>query len=257
MTYEFKLQLTDQVTGKALSCDGKFKVVAAGTATPVTLTDALEAAITQPGTIDNGSILFRVPETIEDVDVYIYTDTGYAPVVLGLNFSAQTREVLIDTDNLYQTIQIPMRVGVAYDGADATALDTGFDIATNVHVLPNGVGIRVVTLDATETVEVGILAGESGGDADGFIDAMALDNAGTFIAGVTVTTGVVAASPTRGALLADHADGTNTDDRGIHQTKAFRCNGTAKSIVTTFTTGSDTAAIIILLPTILPKVVRD
>lgn len=255
MALEYSLQLYDSVSGKSLSCNGKFKVVQTDTATPVTITDVLDAAITQPGTINNGAIQFRVTDnSIVGCDVYILTDTGYAKVEKITSANAQPREVWINTDNLYQTIQIPMKV--VTDGAAATELDTGFDLVTDSHVLPFGAGIRVITLDATEDLDLGILSSESGGDANGFLANISTAAATTVFAAVTVTTGVIQASPTRGALIAAHTDGTNSDDRGLHQHKTYRCDGTAKSISCTFSTGSDTAAVVLIIPTILPKPVR-
>lgn len=129
--------------------------------------------------------------------------------------------------------------------ADLTAnvKDTGWDLPANSIVLD--VFVHVTTLEATattKTIDVGLLASESGGDEDGFLDGGITSAAAVVRGGVTVTTGsntkFFAATPTRGAFLADHQAGSDVDqDEGVYREKPHIATAvTAKSV--TYTLGS-------------------
>lgn len=113
------------------------------------------------------------------------------------------------------------------------ATDTGIDLPANF--LIQDVLEEVITAVASGTISWGILAGESGGDADGFIVAQDAATAGLFRPTTVVTTGsntkFFAASTTRGALLCDHQAGTDVDqDEGVAMEKPHLCDGTAESL---------------------------
>lgn len=254
---EYQIQLIDLSTGLALNHAGSVRVTAIGTPTKVTTYGfTTEAADSSTITFSNGLIKFKTADTVNSVDIYGVTEKGYPIVLKGAKPGGNTSHKL-DVNNRLQTLIIPFDI-VDSDIADATEFDTGFDLATNQAVLSPGVGVYVETLDSTETIEVGILSSESGGDADGFIDALSLTTAAYVAADVTVTTGsntkFFAAAPTKGVLLADFQAGTDVDqDEGMWHEKPYVCNGTAKSISLTLTTGTDTGAGYIILPTIIPN----
>src|SRR5690606_22176216 len=80
------------------------------------------------------------------------------------------------------------------DTAAATETDTGHDLVTGSLVHGTGLGIRVTTLDDTETIDVGTATAESG-DPDGFMDGVSVATA------VTVKPTLLNSGVTLGALL--------------------------------------------------------
>lgn len=126
--------------------------------------------------------------------------------------------------------------------------DTGFDIPEGCVLYPWEMFLIVDTIDATETIEVGILSTETGGDADGFIDAYSIATAGTFcvvnLVTITDATNAVYYSANYiGDLFWDGAEGANTaGDNGLLHLTPHRGDGVAKSISYTCSAGSDTFA---------------
>jgi len=123
--------------------------------------------------------------------------------------------------------------------AATTAQDTGFDLPTKGIVL--GVYVDVKTAEATggtKTLDVGLAAGEAGGDLDGFLDGVSVASIAVVQGLVTRTTGsneVYFASSTRGLLMASLTAGTdNAEDVGTYYEFPHVLNGTAKSLVYAF-----------------------
>lgn len=117
-------------------------------------------------------------------------------------------------------------------GAGTNAeVDTLFDLPEKAIV--HEVLIEVTTAEVTgttKTLDVGLLASETGGDADGFADGVSVASTGIKRPGATVTTGALAAN-TRGLLLADYTVGAGDDDRGIYVEKPHVAGAvTAKSV---------------------------
>lgn len=106
--------------------------------------------------------------------------------------------------------------------------------------------IDVVTVDATETIDVGLLSSEGGGDADGFIAAASVATAGKVMPGAAVTAGAnetYFSANTLGEMLSDFLAGTDAaTDVGTFARKPHVCDGTAKTVSYTGSAGSDTAA---------------
>lgn len=246
-----KINLLDMVTGKAIQdAGGKCYVAQAGLAAKQTLYNADGTSLANPVSLTNGLMEFWVADTVNTVDLYIQAPKGQALIQKGVTPSGPN-EYAVDTSRKHQLLVIPFAIG---DTTATTETDTGFDIPTDAIVQPHmGGGIDVLAVDATETIEVGVLSSESGGDADGFYDVLPVDTAGAVKPEVTVTAGVWA-SMTFGALLADLTAGTNSDDRGLFNLRQYRCNGTAKSISYTLTAGTDTATGFIKIPYVLPSI---
>ena len=118
--------------------------------------------------------------------------------------------------------------------------------------------------DTVSSTYTYLLAGEAGGDENGFLDTILTDTAG-FVAGeigyntnssafyVDLTGGdaeytlgvLVLATDSKGAL----GEGSNSDtDEGFYLTAPFIGDGTAESITYTTTTGTNTADGLIVLP---------
>ncbi len=121
---------------------------------------------------------------------------------------------------------------------DDVEVDTGYDLPT--HAIVHDILLEVVAPEVsgtTKTIDAGLKAAESGGDADGFIDGMSIATAGLFRPGATVAGGVWTAS-TRGVLLASFTAGAGADDRGLYSENPHMTDlVTAKSL--TWTRGDD------------------
>lgn len=109
-----------------------------------------------------------------------------------------------------------------------TPVDTGWDLPAQAMVVD--VLVKVDVSESGGTVDIGTLAGESGGDADGFADGLDVSTTGLKRPGATVTGGVFSAR-TRGALLSDYAVGTNADDRGLYLEKPYLTDSVAAKSV--------------------------
>ena len=116
--------------------------------------------------------------------------------------------------------------------------DTGWDLPAKSIVYD--VILDVITAEVTgttKTMNIGLKAGESGGDADGFAAAINCASTGLVRPGVTVTSGATetyVSAFTRGALLTSGTPiaGTNTvGDEGSYYEKPFLATSvTAKSV---------------------------
>jgi hypothetical protein len=120
--------------------------------------------------------------------------------------------------------------------------DTGWDLPAKSMVID--VWVDVTTAEATggtKTLDVGLLAGESGGDLDGFIDGVSVSTTGIKKGVFVQTTGSnnnylgAAGTHTRGVLLTElliagedtAAGGDGVGIKGVHLSTAV----TAKSVV--------------------------
>ena len=104
--------------------------------------------------------------------------------------------------------------------------DTGFNLPIKGIVTDVLMDVRTAeATGATKTIEVGLLASETGGDEDGFLDALDVSATGVF-QGV-----LLAAGQTRGALMREVEEGT------VNVPKNHVMNGTARSL--TFTLASN------------------
>lgn len=232
----YEISLLDVLTGKAIQdTGGKAYVASNGAAAKATLYNKGGTSLTNPVTPTNGKIEFYTADSVAKVDLYIQAPKGQALVVKDVAPSGPN-EIGVNTA-AHQTLVIPFSIA---NTTAATETDTGFDIPTDAIVQPHGTLVEVSTVDATETIDVGILSSESGGDADGLLAVLSVATAAPVLPAATVTAGVYSAN-TFGALISDYTVGTNTDDRGLFNAKQYRCNGTAKSVSYTLTTGSDTA----------------
>ena len=219
---EYRIQLKDSFTGESIiTAGGTCHVSTADSPDKATLYTAAGASLANPITPTRGFINFFVVDTVETVDLYIMAPGGQFVVVAGVA-PGGPNEILIDTSNKTQMAKIPFSIT---DSVAATEKDTGFDLPANSFVLDrlHGQGIFVTAVDATETIDVGTLTGETGADPNGL-------NAAHTVA----TLGFQPA--TNGALHSSNAPyWTGT-------------NAAAPSISYTLTAGSDTAKGFILLP---------
>lgn len=232
------LQLYNRRTDRPYSDDtGKFTVLAAGSPTVQTAySDDRGTSLTLPGTIAGGRIKFYLDASVTSVDISFLTADGYAQFVEDVTPSMHRIDILPEQRS--QLFAFPMVFN-----AGGTETDTGFDIPVNM--LVGECFTKVSTVDAGETVSIGLLSSESGGDADGFValasvaTAGYVDNAGVITGGTNIdfTSGV-----TYGVLLASFINGSDAvaTGGGVIR-KRHRTDGVAKSISYT-PSSSDTFA---------------
>lgn len=224
MSTMIKFQLYS-ILGEALNATGGVCYVAtADGAAKVALTDKNGTALTNPRSLTAGGCEFYVASTTATVDLYIMAPSGQFVVKTGVK-PGTIQDIKIDAFKREQMAIIPFSIA---DTTAATETDTGFNIPEKCFVLDrlHGMGIRQLTSDATETIDVGLLSTETGGDANGFIAASVLDATPTMLVG------------TNGALFSSNAP--HASDFNV-----------ARSISYTLTAGTDTAAGFILLPYVL------
>lgn len=238
---KFEVQLYESGPGSMAgpiiqSSGGTLQVCTAGSASKATIYDAAGAAMTNPISMTYGKATFYTLDTVSSVDVY-----GMAPKGQWFSVTAVKEgvtEVPINTQRRDWVAKVPFSFA---DSTAATEKDTGFDWATATLVLPNP-SIIVVAADSGITVEVGTLSSESGGDADGYIDAVSCASA------VLVKATIVNGANTMGALF-EVQDSANAGDL-THEAHVIT-GAAAKSISYTLSSGADTAVGFALLPYIL------
>jgi hypothetical protein len=177
----------------------------------------------------------------EYVDV-IVTNTAGGYTAFVENFDRYTHAIVIDErPNVVHHGMIPFAFY-----ATATEIDTGidFDYDTAVHEI----AVEVVTIDASETLNVGILSSGTAGDADGLAVGVPLDTAGyysnneptiTAATETAVTTASYVGALMGSSLVGDQ--GTATDE-GSHYTWDHHVISANEQSLTYTPSTSDTAA---------------
>lgn len=266
--HQFTVKLYDAATGRAISHDGKVIVMDAASPDKVSLLDSSGAAASNPAAIVDGAVTFYTAETTKKVDLSIYTDYGCAKFVRDITPGAPI-EIAIDITSMYQTLIVPF--SVAHSGyAAATEMDSGLDLVVGQQVIPFGLGIRVTTADATETLDVGLDGSGAEDDPNGILEAISVATAGYvqgtigFAVGTNNTVVDLTGGTqewTYGALLhpagakvnkSEGGDAAATDGNGFAYLEPHICAASGADITWTLTTGSDTAKGYIILPLFLP-----
>lgn len=221
-------QLVELGTTKAIiTAGGMVQVCKTGLPDKAVVYDNAGVAMANPVPLTRGHIRFQVDDTNATVDLYVMAPGGQFVEFLGVRVNSLI-EGLVDTSRREQLARVPYS---ATDSTAATEKDTGFDLPIGALVSPFQ-AVVVTRIDATETIDYGILSTETG-DADGF--------------GALVPVGVLgtialksAATATRGALI-----GAGTLDRG------YAVLSTGVSLSYTLTAGSDTAGGFLEIPYLL------
>jgi hypothetical protein len=235
---EWYVQCFNTRTKKPIDDDtGVCNVLTANSPVEITIySDDRGTSASNPLTMTDGVARFWTAASVTSVDLSIMTSTGYA--VFCEDFVPSNHRVDINPDERKQLLVIPWLFN------NNVETDTGFDFPAKCRINPYELALRVTTADATETIEVGILASEAGGDADGFIDAASIGTAGyvSLIPQICgggnidyVTTNYV------GVLLATSIAGVDAVATvgGWSPVTNYVTDGTAKSISYTCTAGSD------------------
>ena len=245
------IQLHDHVTREAiLDAGGMVYVTVTGTPDKQALLTKAGATAANPSLLVNGQIDFYFDDTVTtNVDLFIMGPKGEFLVVKNVAPSGPN-EVYLDRSKRDEVAVIPFSIA---DMTAATEFDTGMEFAADMMIKPHGAGIFVDAVDAGETLDVGLLSTETGGDANGFMALIDVATAGGVAAKAVVTVGGTEnffASTVLGALLSeDFLAGANVaTDVGTNYDTVHRCDGVAKTISLTLTAGSDTAKGYVFLP---------
>lgn len=228
----YEIQLQNDLRGtSALDTGGKFVICTAGTARKATLYDPANgfASLSNPITPTRGKLTFGTLATVEKVDIYGFTGDGCFIARKNV-YPGRESEIYYDPHRVQQVAIIPFYYG---DVTVASETDTGLDFVAGQVV--TDAFLRVITADSTETLDVGLLSSESGGDADGFLALASVGTAGT-------VKGSLLGTDTLGALLKVDTNGSTVNVPEGHVV------ATATSIVLTLSTGSDTAEGFVYLP---------
>lgn len=190
--------------------------------------------ITRTQFATDGCIVFWSPNSSHDV--FVADEKGNNTLVTSA--TPQTHTIGLNRDNPNKCLFFPMVFN-----SGATETDTGLDIPYKAHV--KDCRVEVVTVDATETVDIGLLSSETAGDADGFRAAVSVATAG-FVAPVAYTVGsneTYLSSCTYGALIASKSLGNDvaTDVGSLNLNGHFTDGANAVSVTYTPST-SDTFA---------------
>lgn len=232
MSYSiFELQCTDLQGRLVQSSGGQVLVCVAGQYVKATLLDPDNdyAALANPVAMTRGRARFAIATgvagqtTMPVVDIYGVAPGGQAFQRYSKN-AAQLQEIQLDLDQLDQVMVAPFD----FASGAATEVDTGLNFPVGALVGPDP-WVDVKAVDATETIDVGLLSSESGGDANGFFALLSVATAG-------VTTGQRATTATIGALLIEAIATTPA----VNLPKSHEVT-TAVSLTWTLSTGSDTA----------------
>jgi hypothetical protein len=237
LAYRYKFQLHNKGFGHQsgpamIDSGGVVYVAAAGDPAKATIQDRDGAALANPLALTRGGAEFYCDSA--EVDLFIRSPDG-AFVTLWDVAPDEIHEIPVDSFNPLQVMVIPF---AAEDITAAAETDTGFDFAVGDQVLPHP-SIRVTTVDATETIDVGLLSSETAGDADGFIAAASVATEG-LVQGLILNGG-----NTMGALF-ERQDSANAGDLVPAAHAVTGSNAT--SVTLTLTAGSDTAEGYIYLP---------
>jgi len=256
MARHYRIQLHDHRTGAIIQATGgTCYVTKDGSPDKEALTDKGGASVSNPSALTSGLIEFHVADTVAKVDLFIMAPNGQFVVFKGVVPSGPN-EIFIDEGIREQVAVIPF--SQADQAGDNTETDSGIDLPKDALVGPDGAGIFVQDLDAGETIDVGLLASEAGGDANGFMALVSVATALAVAAASVVTVGgteTYFSSTTLGVLLVDFLAGADAlTDVGSNNPKRHRGDGVAQSISWTLSTGADTAAGFIILPYRLFKV---
>lgn len=240
---EWWFQLVDLRSGKPLDIDdGQLLVLTAGAPTaPTVYATADGAAVTNavrtPRTFTNGEARFWTNRSTTSVDLVVcITATGEA--YFFEDVVPSDHKIWVDKS------QAEYRLVAPFGASDNTEIDTGLDLGANC--LIHDACIRVTTVDATETLDVGLLSSETGGDADGFLTVIPVDTLGYVEPAPTANNGAnvdFLNSNNYGVLLASSITGSDAvATNGAYARLRFNTDGEPESLSYTGSAGSDTAA---------------
>jgi hypothetical protein len=238
LSYEMSVFDADRNAPQAaVATGGAVLICTAGTTDKATLYNPASdfASLSNPVSFSRGKIRFATLDSVTSVDIYGFAPTGQFLVRRGVKPGAEG-EFVIDTTQMEQVAHIPFHWS---DYTAASEVDTGLDLPAGSVLVP-GAHVRVTTADSGITLEAGVLSSESGGDADGFFDAVSLASA------ASVAPTLSGATPTLGALL--RTDFATTPVLAVPRPYPV---ASAVSVTITGSSGWDTAAGFLVIPYVL------
>lgn len=235
---DYDITIRDIMTGEKMSAAGgvAYITTSGGTAKATLYNpDNDYAALSNPISITNGRLRFAVlgastfgQASEPSVDIYGISAEGIAFQRRG--WKPGMNVISVDNTAVRHTLIVPFNIA---DTTATTETDTGFNFTAGMVIDPLGCSVYTKTLDDTETIDVGTLSSESGGDADGFLDGISVATA------VVVAPTLAATAETLGALLRVAA----TADAGTGLVpRQHVITSTAVSLTYTLSAGTDTAA---------------
>lgn len=234
----YELTVLDPIRDRprnAIGTGGGVIVTGSGNARKVTLYNAdTFQALANPVTFTRGRIRFATEDTVSAVALYGFAPTGHPIAMRDVRPGAEN-EIMVDVMTRTQLAQIPF---YSTDYTSTVENDTGLNFPVGCTLLPETV-LVVSVVDATETVDIGLLSSESGGDADGLIDGVSVGALGAIVPTVSGT-------PTLGALLRQNFGTTPA----VEVPRPFSIT-TAVSITVTPSAGSDTGEYFLCQPYLL------
>lgn len=210
--------------------------------TSTSLTNPVTTANFASATVCKGKVQFRVdPGEAGDryVDLKVVnTDGGYYAFIE--DFDQYQHKIILN-----ETTGNPHHGCIWFGASDNSETDTGVDFLADTFI--HDVWVEVVTVDATETIDVGLLSTETAGDANGLRAAVSVATAGFIKDTAVITNGSnidYTAASTYGALLVTAITGSDAVATcGGKSYIGHVVTGTnAKSLTYTGSAGSDTAA---------------
>lgn len=240
---EWHFVLVDSQTGKSIDDDsGIILPLTAGAPTaPSIYTDqygtAVSNAVRTPRTFSNGRVQFWTARSVTALDLVVLTANKQAYFLKNVPFSRH--RILVNSQDIRHTLVMP------FGASDNTETDTGIDLPAGI--LVTDAHMKVTTIDATETMDWGILSSEANGDADGFMLVQSVATAG-FVAGYPVITNgatidYAVHTSGYGAFLKQGIAGADAVATvGGVTRRYYLTDGVAKSVTYTGSSGSDTAA---------------
>jgi hypothetical protein len=197
-----------------------------------------------PRTFTNGRVRFWTSKDVSTLDLSLMTSKGEAYYYEDVAYSAHR----LDIDPFQRDHKLVLPFGIGSSAATETS--TGCVLPANL--LVKDAYIKVIDTDATETIDVGLLSSESGGDADGFVLATSVATGGYVNPWPVVTGGTnidyVVHTAGYGAYLKQGIAGADAVATvGGFARRYHLTDGTAKTVTYTTTAGTDTAAGLIIL----------
>lgn len=170
----YRIQLKEAALGTAIMSSGGVCYVAkAGLPDKETLySDANGTSLSNPIALTSGLIDFYTVSTDASVDLYILGPSGHFMVVTGVTPSGPN-ELTLPTNSRRQVMKIPFNIG---DTTANTETDTKFALPAEAMILDrlHGCSVNVKAADSSggsKTISVGTLSSQSGGVANGLINA--------------------------------------------------------------------------------------
>lgn len=178
--FNWNLQLVDHLTGAPIiTAGGVVMVCKNGLPTKQAITDRDGVALSNALALTRGGMNFWATSLTNGlVDLYIMAPGGQFIVLKDVAPSGPN-EIPVGSATVRQTAIIPFALA---DTAAAVETASGFTLPSKSQVLNrlHGCGLRVITLEAAKTIDVGTkeVGGAGGGDANGLIAASSLAAAG-------------------------------------------------------------------------------